>query len=98
MTEAEGQVPFAYSVLNHANIGLLEALLSAIFRPHNSYCIYIDAKASETHKVKPNEWIVSVTVIIFLIQKQPIRIAGEIHSATRSEKNFPNRPIVVYMF
>ena len=44
MTEAEGQVPFAYSVLNHANIGLLEALLSAIFRPHNSYCIYIDAK------------------------------------------------------
>ena len=54
MTEAEGQVPFAYSVLNHANIGLLEALLSAIFRPHNSYCIYIDAKSSDTYKVCSN--------------------------------------------
>ena len=45
-------VPFAYSVLNHANIGLLESLLSTIFRPHNSYCIYIDDKSSDTYKAR----------------------------------------------
>jgi hypothetical protein len=50
-TEAERMTPFAYSILNHSSLGLLEALLSVIFRPHNSYCIYVDAKASDRHKV-----------------------------------------------
>jgi len=49
-TEAERKIPFAFSILNHSNLGLLEALLSVIFRPHNSYCIYVDAKASDTYK------------------------------------------------
>ena len=51
-TEAERKVPFAFSILNHSNLGLLETLLSVIFRPHNSYCLYIDAKAPDSYKVK----------------------------------------------
>jgi len=51
ITNKEKDLPFAYSILNHGNIGLLEALLSTIFRPHNSFCIYIDAKSSEKYKV-----------------------------------------------
>ena len=50
-SEAERKNPFAFSILNHSNLGLLEALLSVIFRPHNSYCIYVDAKASDKYKV-----------------------------------------------
>lgn len=50
LTHAEETTPFAYSILNHSNLGLLEALLSVIFRPHNSYCIYVDAKASDQYK------------------------------------------------
>jgi len=35
-------------VIVHDRIGQFEALLATIFRPHNSYCIYVDSKADST--------------------------------------------------
>ena len=34
----------------HGNLGLLEALMSTIFRPQNIYCIYVDDKAPKDYK------------------------------------------------
>ena len=31
----------------HSQIGLFEAQLATIFKPHNSYCIFVDAKANK---------------------------------------------------
>lgn len=44
-SEAELSTPLAFGLLTHGNFGLFEALLASIFRPHNFYCIFIDAKA-----------------------------------------------------
>ena len=40
----------AFSFVVHKNPGLFEILLHLTFRPYNSYCIYIDYKASEDIK------------------------------------------------
>lgn len=40
----------AYSIVAHNQIGLLESLLVSIFRPQNSYCIFVDAKATSRFK------------------------------------------------
>ncbi len=37
-------MPLAFSILCHSNLGILEALLASIFRPHHAYCIYVDNK------------------------------------------------------
>ena len=63
-TEAERKVPFAFSILNHSNLGLLEALLSVIFRPHNAYCIYIDAKAADSYKVSFTSFVACATYVL----------------------------------
>ena len=34
----------------HGNLGLLEALMSTIFRPQNIYCIYVDDKSPTEYK------------------------------------------------
>jgi hypothetical protein len=36
----------AFSIMCHSNLGILEALLASIFRPHNYYCVYVDNKVS----------------------------------------------------
>ena len=51
MTEYENKTRLAFSILCHDNLGQLEALLASIFRPQNSFCIYIDAKAKKTFKI-----------------------------------------------
>ena len=40
----------AFSYLVHDNPGIFEILLHLTFRPHNSYCIYIDLKTDEEIK------------------------------------------------
>lgn len=35
--------------MSHSNLGVLEALLASMFRRHNSYCIYVDNKASDDY-------------------------------------------------
>jgi beta-1,3-galactosyl-O-glycosyl-glycoprotein beta-1,6-N-acetylglucosaminyltransferase/N-acetyllactosaminide beta-1,6-N-acetylglucosaminyltransferase/mucin type N-acetylglucosaminyltransferase 3 len=40
--------PIAFNILTHRSMAQVERLLRAIYRPHNSYCIHIDAKANET--------------------------------------------------
>jgi len=54
-TDIELSTPLAFSILCHSNIGLLEVLLSTTFRPHNSYCIYVDTKASSSFKKSVND-------------------------------------------
>jgi hypothetical protein len=40
--------PIAFNILTHQSLAQVERLLRAIYRPHNSYCIHVDAKANET--------------------------------------------------
>ena len=47
MTKYEAETPLAFSIVVHGHLGQLEALMATIFRPHNSYCLYVDAKASK---------------------------------------------------
>lgn len=45
ITNFEKKFPIAYSILTYNNIEQFERLLKAIYRPHNVYCIHIDAKS-----------------------------------------------------
>ena len=40
----ELKTPLAFVIVAHSHLGLLEAQLSTIFRPHNAYCIFVDSK------------------------------------------------------
>ena len=42
----EREMPLAFSVIAHRDASQLAKLLSAIFRPWNSYCLQIDSKSS----------------------------------------------------
>ena len=44
------QTRFAFSIIAHSQLGLLDAQLSLIARPYNSICIHVDAKAEESFK------------------------------------------------
>jgi len=46
-TEEERQFPIAFSLLAYENLEQTERLLRMIYRPHNVYCIHVDAKAWE---------------------------------------------------
>ncbi|ESN96332.1 hypothetical protein HELRODRAFT_163385 [Helobdella robusta] len=37
----------AYNILTHENFQQLESLLSSLYRPHNQYCIHVDAKSKD---------------------------------------------------
>lgn len=43
----ELEFPVAFSILVHQDVDQLERLLNTIHRPHNSYCIHVDAKAPD---------------------------------------------------
>ena len=43
----ERKLPIAFSIITHGHLGILEAQLATLFKPHNAYCIYIDKKASQ---------------------------------------------------
>ncbi|XP_076813288.1 N-acetyllactosaminide beta-1,6-N-acetylglucosaminyl-transferase-like isoform X2 [Clavelina lepadiformis] len=46
ITKEERHFPIAYSILAHQNAHQLMLLLSAIYAPHNVYCIHIDLKST----------------------------------------------------
>jgi hypothetical protein len=49
--DSEYEFPLAFSILVYYNVEQFERLLKLIYRPHNLYCIHIDAKSSkEIHK------------------------------------------------
>jgi hypothetical protein len=43
--ESELKMPIAYSILTYDNLEQFERLLRIIYRPHNVYCIHVDAKS-----------------------------------------------------
>jgi len=45
-TDDERRFPIAFSLLTYENLEQTERLLRLIYRPHNAYCIHVDAKAS----------------------------------------------------
>ncbi|RNA41305.1 beta-1-3-galactosyl-O-glycosyl-glyco beta-1-6-N-acetylglucosaminyltransferase 3-like, partial [Brachionus plicatilis] len=45
ITTFERNFPIAFSILTYNNIEQFERLLKAIYRPHNVYCIHVDAKS-----------------------------------------------------
>ncbi|CAD5113590.1 unnamed protein product [Dimorphilus gyrociliatus] len=47
-SKEEKKFPIAYSILVYKSAEQTERLLRAIYRPHNVYCIHVDAKASES--------------------------------------------------
>lgn len=46
VSEEEISLPIAFSIIFHENIEQTERLLRAIWRPHNFYCLHLDARAS----------------------------------------------------
>ena len=50
-TLEEKEFPIAYTIQVYKGAALLERLLSAIYMPHNVYCIHIDMKSSETFRL-----------------------------------------------
>ncbi|ESO84451.1 hypothetical protein LOTGIDRAFT_179636 [Lottia gigantea] len=44
-TEEEAKFPLAFSIMMYKDANQVEELLRAIYRPHNYYCIHVDAKA-----------------------------------------------------
>jgi len=51
ITDDERQFPIAFSLLTYENVEQTERLLRLIYRPHNVYCIHVDAKsAAEVHR------------------------------------------------
>jgi len=45
ISEEERQFPIAFSLLTYENLEQTERLLRLIYRPHNVYCIHVDAKS-----------------------------------------------------
>ena len=54
--------PMAFSISVHHQVGILEGFLAAFFRPSDSYCIHVDAKA-------PDEVQKAVAAIVRCYQK-----------------------------
>ena len=50
LTKYEIETPLGFAILVHNQIGQFEALMGSLFRPQNSYCIYVDQKTSEEFK------------------------------------------------
>ena len=46
----ESETPLAFAILVHNQMGQFEALLGSLFRPQNSYCIYLDQKTTDEFK------------------------------------------------
>ena len=44
------ETPLAFAIVVHNQLGQLEALLASLFRPQNSYCLYLDKKTSAEFK------------------------------------------------
>jgi len=50
-TDEERRFPIAFSLLTYENLKQTERLLRLIYRPHNVYCIHVDAKSpAEMHE------------------------------------------------
>jgi len=50
-TDEERRFPIAFSLLTYENLEQTERLLRLIYRPHNVYCIHVDAKSpAELHE------------------------------------------------
>ena len=47
VSKEELDFPLAFSILFHKDLEQVENLLRTIYRPHNWYCLHLDADASE---------------------------------------------------
>ena len=57
--DGKKQIKLGFSIMAHNELPLLEVLLSTIFRPYHSYCIFVDAKA-------PQEFLRYYIICIYL--------------------------------
>ena len=51
LTAEERSFPVAFSIVMHASVYQFEALLRAIYRPQNYYCVHVDKKAGNMTKM-----------------------------------------------
>ena len=51
VSKEELDFPLAFSILFHKDLEQVENLLRTIYRPHNWYCLHLDADASEVFLV-----------------------------------------------
>ncbi|ESO95950.1 hypothetical protein LOTGIDRAFT_64655, partial [Lottia gigantea] len=71
-TQEEQDFPIAFGILVYKDVDQVERLLRAIYRPHNVYCIHIDAKSfpkfyNELKSIVsclPNVWIASRRIAV----------------------------------
>ncbi|XP_023692328.1 beta-1,3-galactosyl-O-glycosyl-glycoprotein beta-1,6-N-acetylglucosaminyltransferase 4-like [Paramormyrops kingsleyae] len=48
LSDEEKEFPLAYSLVLHKRASMVERMLSAIYMPHNIYCLHYDQKSSKT--------------------------------------------------
>lgn len=77
LTEEEENFPIAYSLLVFKDIQQVEALLRAIYRPQNVYCIHIDKKSSDNF-TRAVHGIASCFENVFVSSKSYRVVWGEI--------------------
>jgi hypothetical protein len=65
----ERKLPIAFSIITHGHLGILEAQLATLFKPHNAYCIYIDKKASQVVYMSSSFWLFDHVVYLKLRNK-----------------------------
>ena len=70
MEKYEAETPLAFAVLVHNQIGQFEALLASIFRPQNSYCIYLDKKTSDDFKEKVIKLVDNYKTVFPMVSSQ----------------------------
>jgi hypothetical protein len=50
LSQIELDFPLAFSIMTYRDMDQSERLLRAIYRPHNYYCVHLDAKINETER------------------------------------------------
>ena len=50
VTDEESKFPLAFSILTYEDFAQSERLLRVIYKPHNLYCVHVDAKADSVLK------------------------------------------------
>ena len=80
----ERKLPIAFSIITHGHLGILEAQLATLFKPHNAYCIYIDKKASQVVYMSSSFWLLTIGSHALFHAKYKIAAckAEQIHKVT----------------
>ena len=88
ITKEEREFPIAYSIVFHKDIAQVNILLKAIYRPHNLYCLHLDAYSSSTLRNAAKSIATCFTNIFLVSRAEYITYGG--FSRLRADINCMN--------